>query len=242
MGFACILGSVDLLGSWFWGHVISHFIPVYHQKPSPQGDPIHGAICRCRQCVESCVSVLPFCTSWLNLWKFQPTGVQAKPHGCPNQRRVCDTKLHINGHDLWKLNKVRGHIAQEKLQVIVCSTIFVQCIIHVVFVQHELQKFLRTTIRICIWLVLQCAEKDFFGLLAIVCSSWVPVNIATSKRSVALPEGNISLNYVANANCMCSRFLGLQFCVCTVHCHSLIQQVSKFKTFTTEKSVNLFTE
>ena len=77
-------------------------------------------------------------------------------------------------------------------------------------------KRLQTTIRICIWLVLQCRHADFFGLLAIVCSSWVPINIATSKRSVALPEGNTALSYVANANCMCSRFLGLQFCVRSV--------------------------
>ena len=80
-------------------------------------------------------------------------------------------------------------------------------------------KRLQTTIRICIWLVLQCRHADFFGLLAIVCSSWVPINIATSKRSVALPEGNTALSYVANANCMCSRFLGLQFCVRSVDWH-----------------------
>ncbi|CAK9065014.1 unnamed protein product, partial [Durusdinium trenchii] len=61
------------------------------------------------------------------------------------------------------------------------------------------------TIRICIWLVLQCAEQDFFSLLAVVCSSWSPVNIATSKRSVAYPSGNTALAYVAEANCMCAR-------------------------------------
>ncbi|CAK9063094.1 unnamed protein product [Durusdinium trenchii] len=58
---------------------------------------------------------------------------------------------------------------------------------------------------ICIWLVLQCAEQDFFSLLAVVCSSWSPVNIATSKRSVAYPSGNTALAYVAEANCMCAR-------------------------------------
>ena len=97
---------------------------------------------------------------------------------------------------------------------------FASCI----FVPRELQTMLHTSVfpaRICIWLVLQCAHEDFFGLLAIVCSSWVPINIATSKRSVVLPEGNTSLSYVANANCMCSRCLGLQLCVCTVYCHSI---------------------
>lgn len=63
-------------------------------------------------------------------------------------------------------------------------------------------------IRICIWLVLQCRAGDFFTLIAIVCSSWVPVNIATSKRSIAFATGNTSLSYVAEANCMCSRLLG----------------------------------
>ena len=65
------------------------------QKPSPQGDPIHGAICRSRKCMASCVSILPCGTSWLNVCKFQPTRVETKPHGCANQLRVCDAKLHL---------------------------------------------------------------------------------------------------------------------------------------------------
>ena len=65
-------------------------------------------------------------------------------------------------------------------------------------------------VRLCIWLVLQCKPKDFFGLLAVVCSSWVPVNSGTHKRSVAFADGKTSLTCVAEANCMCARFLCLQ--------------------------------
>ena len=43
--------------------------------------------------------------------------------------------------------------------------------------------------------------------MAVVCSSWVPTNCGTSKRSIAYAEGNSGLDYVAAANCMTSRSL-----------------------------------
>ena len=63
-------------------------------------------------------------------------------------------------------------------------------------------------VRICIWLVLQCSEDNFFCLLALVCSSWTPVNAGTSKRSLVLPSGNELLAYVCDGNSMCERSLG----------------------------------
>lgn len=67
-------------------------------------------------------------------------------------------------------------------------------------------------LRICIWLILQSSPGNFYCLLAIVCSSWVPVNLATSKRSIAYPDGNTSRAYVAEANSMCARLLDLWYC------------------------------
>lgn len=61
--------------------------------------------------------------------------------------------------------------------------------------------------RICIWLVLSCAEKDFFALLAIVCTGWVPVNAGTHKRSAANPWGDERYSYVADVSSMCARNL-----------------------------------
>ena len=69
-------------------------------------------------------------------------------------------------------------------------------------------------LRLAIWLVLQGRPGCFFVLLAVVCSSWVPTNCGTSRRSIAFAEGRDSLSYVAAANCMASRCLhyrGLTF-------------------------------
>ena len=63
-------------------------------------------------------------------------------------------------------------------------------------------------LRTCIWLLLQCRESDFFCLIACACSSWSPVNIATSGRSIAYAAGNTGLCYVAEANTMCARSFG----------------------------------
>lgn len=61
--------------------------------------------------------------------------------------------------------------------------------------------------RIAIWLILQAKEDDFFVLLAVVCSSWVPVNQGTHRRSIACPSGNTAYGYVSDANCMVARKL-----------------------------------
>ena len=63
-------------------------------------------------------------------------------------------------------------------------------------------------LRICIWLILNCEEKDFFSLLTTVCTSWTPVNVGTSKRSILLPSGAPHLAYVQDGNSMCERCLG----------------------------------
>ena len=62
--------------------------------------------------------------------------------------------------------------------------------------------------RMAIWLILQEKEQDFFVLLAVVCSGWVPVNAGTHRRSIAHPAGNMAHGYVGDGNCMCSRNLG----------------------------------
>ena len=62
-------------------------------------------------------------------------------------------------------------------------------------------------LRICIWLVLQAADSEFYSIIATVCTSWVPVNVGTSKRSMCYPDGNGKLPYVNDGNCMCARIL-----------------------------------
>ncbi|CAL1131298.1 unnamed protein product [Cladocopium goreaui] len=58
---------------------------------------------------------------------------------------------------------------------------------------------------IAVWLISQCRPKNFFILLATVCSSWVHVNAGTSRRSMLLPEGREDLPYIQLANGMASR-------------------------------------
>lgn len=62
--------------------------------------------------------------------------------------------------------------------------------------------------RLAVHLLLQCREDDFFALFGTVCSSWVSINLGTSRRSVALPEGNTRLLYIRQANSMVSRMTG----------------------------------
>ena len=84
------------------------------------------------------------------------------------------------------------------------------------------------------------------AILAPVCSSWVPVNLGTSKRTKAHPLGDTSLQYVRSANTMVSRTLQLLwmfscFGVCWLleqPCGSLMQHhpafqrlLKKFKVF-----------
>ena len=63
------------------------------------------------------------------------------------------------------------------------------------------------TDRLAIWLILQGRPSEFFCLMAVVCSSWVPTNAGTSRRCVAYAEGKVELPYIAAANCMVSRLL-----------------------------------
>ena len=54
-------------------------------------------------------------------------------------------------------------------------------------------------------MLLHTEAGDFFGLLAIVCTSFSACNVATSKRSPVVPYGDTSLPYVASGNCCASR-------------------------------------
>ncbi|CAL1134413.1 unnamed protein product [Cladocopium goreaui] len=60
---------------------------------------------------------------------------------------------------------------------------------------------------IAVWLISQCRPKNFFILLATVCSSWIHINAGTSRRSMLLPEGRQDLPYIQLANGMASRTL-----------------------------------
>ena len=71
--------------------------------------------------------------------------------------------------------------------------------------------------RLAIWLLLQAKEDGFTALFAVVCSSWVAVNAATSGRSLICPNGRESLEYVEQANQMASRTLtSNNICLCVL--------------------------
>ena len=63
------------------------------------------------------------------------------------------------------------------------------------------------SLRMAIYLLLQAEEDNFLAWFGIVCSSWVACNQATSKRSLLLPDGDTSRDYIRQANCMASRIL-----------------------------------
>jgi hypothetical protein len=63
--------------------------------------------------------------------------------------------------------------------------------------------------RICVWLVLQAAESDFYAIIAVVCTSFCAVNVGTHKRSIAYPDGDPRYSYISDGNCMCARTFGL---------------------------------
>ena len=65
--------------------------------------------------------------------------------------------------------------------------------------QHQ-----KRPLRLAVYVLLQCRVGDFFALVATVCSSWVSINVGTSRRSLLYPEG-ADLPYVTRANCMVSR-------------------------------------
>ena len=71
--------------------------------------------------------------------------------------------------------------------------------------------------RMAIYLLTQCRPGNFFVLLGMVCSSWVHINVGTSRRSILLPEGREDLIYIQWANSMASRtvsatLVGLEKC------------------------------
>jgi len=72
------------------------------------------------------------------------------------------------------------------------------------FTEMTLWAFLRTII----WMILCAKEDQFWVLMGVVCSSWVSINVGTSKRSVLCPTGDERLQYVIDANCMVSRLPG----------------------------------
>ena len=51
----------------------------------------------------------------------------------------------------------------------------------------------------------QCPRRRFWVLMGTVCSSWVHLNVGTSKRSILLPSGDESKAYIRDANSMLSR-------------------------------------
>ena len=73
--------------------------------------------------------------------------------------------------------------------------------------------------RLCLVAILNAKPGDFTALMGFLCSSWTPVNMGTSGRSVADPLGH-DHKYVQDANCMASRFSGY-ICGIVKACHAL---------------------
>ena len=64
-----------------------------------------------------------------------------------------------------------------------------------------------------VYIILRTKEASGLSPWAPVCSSWVPINLGTSKRSKAFPLGHRRLSYVREANIMVSRtMLGIRLC------------------------------
>lgn len=51
-------------------------------------------------------------------------------------------------------------------------------------------------LRLAVWVILNGDPRGFFCLIAVVCSSFSAINIATSRRSPCTPFGDISKQYV----------------------------------------------
>lgn len=67
-----------------------------------------------------------------------------------------------------------------------------------------------STLRLGIWMILNASEGlGFLCLFATVCSTWVSINVGTSRRSRVLPEGDWRKPSVWWSNCMVSRNLGI---------------------------------
>ena len=61
--------------------------------------------------------------------------------------------------------------------------------------------------KLLVHLILEAKESCFAALLGTLCSSWVALNVFTSKRSLLLPEGDWERPYINFANKMVSRSL-----------------------------------
>lgn len=67
-----------------------------------------------------------------------------------------------------------------------------------------------SALRLGIWMILNASEGlGFPCLFATVCSTWVSINVGTSRRSRVLPEGDWRKPSVRWSNCMVSRTLGI---------------------------------
>lgn len=75
-----------------------------------------------------------------------------------------------------------------------------------------------STLRLGIWVILNASEGlGFLCLFATVCSTWVSINVGTSRRSRVLPEGDWRKPSVWWSNCMVSRNLGIM-CFTSYNC------------------------
>lgn len=54
-------------------------------------------------------------------------------------------------------------------------------------------------------MILCCEEDRFLAILGTPCSSWVHINVGTSRRSILNADGAVQYRYVREANCMLSR-------------------------------------
>ncbi len=61
------------------------------------------------------------------------------------------------------------------------------------------------TLRLAIALCLQCQYQSALAVIAVVCSSWSVVNLATSQRDILCPFGQTMLASVRSGNCMVAR-------------------------------------
>jgi hypothetical protein len=53
--------------------------------------------------------------------------------------------------------------------------------------------------------ILNCDFENFAVLIALVCSSWTPMNMGTSKRSILTPLGDEAVPSVKQGNVMAAR-------------------------------------